>query len=210
MHAMLQRCASAGHVQVTQLERGMNVLVFVQFSILLAFCAVLAGLDQWWTARHSAPAWWYLQSVNAYPDLPPGVAAWFVAVSASRSRAAAGCNACGARERPSQPVAVVIARGRRIRASTRAATATRLCRPCLSCGAVSALPDPAVQHDPHQPVRVAGGRQGLPVRPAAQPGPSDVPRRVQHALCVPHDHAQRGAGAGARAAGGMHAAAALL
>uniref|UniRef100_A0A383WKY7 Phospholipid-transporting ATPase n=1 Tax=Tetradesmus obliquus TaxID=3088 RepID=A0A383WKY7_TETOB len=64
--------------KVTQLERNMNVLVFVQFTALVVFCAVLAGLDQWWAARHSAPSWWYLQSQNVYPELPPGVAAFFI------------------------------------------------------------------------------------------------------------------------------------
>lgn len=68
-------------LQVTQLERNMNVLVFVQFTALVVFCAVLAGLDQWWAARHSAPSWWYLQSQNVYPELPPGVAAFFISVS---------------------------------------------------------------------------------------------------------------------------------
>jgi hypothetical protein len=66
---------------VTQLERNMNVLVFVQFTALVVFCAVLAGLDQWWALRHSAPSWWYLQSQNVYPELPPGISAFFISVS---------------------------------------------------------------------------------------------------------------------------------
>jgi hypothetical protein len=70
---------------VTQLERNMNVLVFVQFTALVVFCAVLAGLDQWWALRHSAPSWWYLQSQNVYPELPPGISAFFVSVSPGRA-----------------------------------------------------------------------------------------------------------------------------
>jgi hypothetical protein len=71
-------------VQVTQLERAMNVLVFVQFTALLVFSAVLAGLDQWWTSSN-IPAFWYLQTLNKWPELPPSGLGWFVAVSWHRA-----------------------------------------------------------------------------------------------------------------------------
>lgn len=58
----------------------MNVLVLVQFCILLVFCAVLAGLDQWWLVGHDATRVWYLESLNQYPDLPPGGLGWFISV----------------------------------------------------------------------------------------------------------------------------------
>lgn len=66
-------------LQVTQLERAMNVLVFVQFSALLVFSAVLAGLDQWWTIRNSTGNW-YLPPINRWPELAPGGLGWFVSV----------------------------------------------------------------------------------------------------------------------------------
>lgn len=66
-------------LQVTQLERAMNVLVFVQFSALLVFSAVLAGLDQWWTIRNSTGKW-YLPPINRWPELAPGSLGWFVSV----------------------------------------------------------------------------------------------------------------------------------
>jgi hypothetical protein len=69
-------------VQVTQLERAMNVLVFVQFSALLVFSAVLAGLDQFWTTKN-IPGMWYLQSQNKWPELPPSGLGWLVAVGAA-------------------------------------------------------------------------------------------------------------------------------
>eukprot|EP00775_Hariotina_reticulata_P007204 gene7204-7418_t len=66
--------------KVTQLERAMNGLVFVQFSMLIVFCAVLAGLDHYWAVNISPTSRnWYLKSVNAYPELPPGGPAWAVA-----------------------------------------------------------------------------------------------------------------------------------
>lgn len=68
-------------LQVTQLERAMNVLVFVQFTTLLIFSAILAGLEQWWAVHNSSPAVWYLESVNKFPELPPGGLAWLIAVS---------------------------------------------------------------------------------------------------------------------------------
>jgi hypothetical protein len=74
-------------VQVTQLERAMNVLVFVQFSALLVFSAVLAGLDQWWTISNSSGLW-YLPPINRWPELAPGGLGWFVSVSVA---AAAPC-----------------------------------------------------------------------------------------------------------------------
>jgi len=58
----------------------MNVLVFVQFSALLIFSAVLAGLDQMWTTQN-IPALWYLKSLNRWPELPPGGLGWLVSVS---------------------------------------------------------------------------------------------------------------------------------
>ena len=60
----------------------MNVLVFVQFSALLVFSAVLAGLDQYWTIKN-IPRNWYLQSLDRWPELPPGGLAWLVAVRES-------------------------------------------------------------------------------------------------------------------------------
>lgn len=70
--------------QVTQLERAMNVLVFVQFSALLVFSAVLAVLDQFWTTQN-IPAMWYLQSQNKWPELPPSGLGWLVAVGTAAS-----------------------------------------------------------------------------------------------------------------------------
>lgn len=68
-------------MQVTQLERAMNVLVFVQFTALLVFSAVLAGLDQYWT-KANISAKWYLQSLDKWPELPPGPLGWLVSVGA--------------------------------------------------------------------------------------------------------------------------------
>lgn len=76
-----QRCRM--RLQVTQLERAMNVLVFVQFSLLVLFSAVLAVLDQVWTSGN-IPANWYLQSLNKWPELAPGGLGWLVSVSNSR------------------------------------------------------------------------------------------------------------------------------
>lgn len=61
----------------------MNVLVFVQFSALLVFSAVLAGLDQWWTLSHKTDLW-YLPPINRWPELAPGGLGWFVSVSLAR------------------------------------------------------------------------------------------------------------------------------
>lgn len=74
-------CVVLCTTQVTQLEVVMNKLVFIQVSILFVFSAVLAGLGQWWTANHRAPYWWYLLSLDKYPDLPPGGTGWLVEVS---------------------------------------------------------------------------------------------------------------------------------
>jgi hypothetical protein len=71
--------------QVTQLERAMNVLVFVQFSALLVFSAVLAGLDQFWTTAN-IPGMWYLQSQNKWPELPPSGLGWLVAVGGATGK----------------------------------------------------------------------------------------------------------------------------
>lgn len=60
----------------------MNALVFVQFTALLVFAAVLAGLDQLWTVRN-IPASWYLQALNKWPEVPPSAFGWFVSVSSS-------------------------------------------------------------------------------------------------------------------------------
>lgn len=79
MH-LLRPSPHAIALQITQLERAMNVLVFVQFSALLVFSAVLAGLDQFWTRKY-IPSYWYLQSLDRWPELPPGGLAWLVAVS---------------------------------------------------------------------------------------------------------------------------------
>jgi hypothetical protein len=70
-------------LQVTQLERAMNVLVFVQFSALVIFSAVLAGLEQDWSLKHMPTEWWYLQYVNNFPanlEPSPGALGWFVQV----------------------------------------------------------------------------------------------------------------------------------
>jgi hypothetical protein len=69
--------------KVTQLERHMNVLVLLQFGVLLALSAIMAGLDNWWQLRHPAgERYWYLLSIERYPELPPGVANFFVMVGA--------------------------------------------------------------------------------------------------------------------------------
>ena len=68
----------------------MNVLVFVQFTALLVFSAVLAGLDQYWT-KANIPANWYLQSLNKWPELPAGPLGWLVSVSAPLPAASSGC-----------------------------------------------------------------------------------------------------------------------
>lgn len=79
-------------IQVTQLERAMNGLVFVQFSMLIVFCAVLAGLDHYWAVKHSPTTRnWYLKSMNAYPELPPGGFAWAVAVRTHAGNSSAWC-----------------------------------------------------------------------------------------------------------------------
>lgn len=82
-------------MQVTQLERAMNVLVFLQFGFLLLFSAVLAGLDQWWAVNNAYPKVWYLKSVNQYPELPPSVGAFFIAVSTATRRMGHGDKCCG-------------------------------------------------------------------------------------------------------------------
>ncbi|KAF8063036.1 ATP8B4 [Scenedesmus sp. PABB004] len=64
--------------KVTQLERSMNVLVFVMFSTLIAFSAALAGADQWWASTNAPRRLWYLRSTYRYPELPPGVASFFI------------------------------------------------------------------------------------------------------------------------------------
>ena len=70
--------------KVTQLERHMNVLVLLQFGVLLAMSAIMAGLDNWWSSAHLAREhYWYLLSTDQYPELPPGVSNFFVMVSSS-------------------------------------------------------------------------------------------------------------------------------
>jgi len=65
--------------KVTQLERHMNVLVLLQFGVLLALSAVMAGLDNWWQKAHPASdRYWYLLSIDQYPELPPGVSNFFI------------------------------------------------------------------------------------------------------------------------------------
>jgi hypothetical protein len=69
--------------QVTQLEQAMNILVYIQFGTLVVVCAVLAGLDYWWNVRAHSSSLWYLPSLDQYPELPPGVAAYFISVCES-------------------------------------------------------------------------------------------------------------------------------
>jgi len=70
----------------------MNGLVFVQFSMLIVFCAVLAGLDQYWAIMHSPSRNWCLMSVDRYPELPPGGPAWFITVRTYAGSRRVWCN----------------------------------------------------------------------------------------------------------------------
>lgn len=153
---------------MTQLERVMNTLVTVQFSILLTFSAVLAGLDQWWAINHPESRVWYLESVNAYPELPPGGAAWVIMVSSNGiiCRGRTPCRArvmlqsnLGAIKGRSACCLVLVAHAllkytiaclsKELGASLVPSTWSAYCMLFPLCP-VPAVPHPAEQHDPHQ------------------------------------------------------------
>eukprot|EP00879_Flechtneria_rotunda_P018151 GHRR01019038.1.p1 GENE.GHRR01019038.1~~GHRR01019038.1.p1 ORF type:complete len:996 (+),score=380.83 GHRR01019038.1:1183-4170(+) len=66
--------------KVTRLETAMNRVVVVVLCALGSIAVVLASGSMAWEARHPPSRDWYLGIQPGWPELPPGVGAWFVQV----------------------------------------------------------------------------------------------------------------------------------
>eukprot|EP00877_Chromochloris_zofingiensis_P013907 jgi/Chrzof1/8770/Cz03g23250.t1 len=66
--------------KITQLEKHMNILVFIMFALLFAASCLLAGLNIAWEKSHLPAQAWYLTTNFNYPELYPNGFGWFIGV----------------------------------------------------------------------------------------------------------------------------------